>query len=348
MKKADTIRVTGYCFFPRIGLMYRLFTHYHIQNKQAGKPMTQQIYADLHNHTTASDGDLTPEEMVRQAHLKGIKAIGITDHDTLTGLSEALAAGEKYQVTVIPGVEVSVRFKRPYFTGTLHLLCYFDKQLLSSETFKNDFNDILKLGRGEQLVRARIKEINRFFGPGTDQPLLHRPMQYEDIANLSSNATRRHFAIALETIFNLPDRETINSVIGNSSIAYLPSGIDLSSITAVIQQYDIVAALAHPAAGSFPGEGHYKEVLPAFEVVEKIFPEFMDAGIKGLEIYYPGHTDHYINLLKDMALKYHLVVTGGSDCHDAVDRPFGVTGISEPDFRTFSQAVSYSDVSGQL
>lgn len=305
--------------------------------------MTQQIYADLHNHTTASDGDLAPDEMVKQARIHDIKAIGITDHDTLNGLAKALEAGKKYQVTVIPGVEVSVRFKRSYFTGTLHLLCYFDQRLLSSDTFKKEFNDILKLGRGEQLVRARIREINRFFGPDTDEPLLHRSMRYEDIANLSGNATRRHFAIALETIFNLPDRETINSVIGNKSKAYLPSGIELSSITAFIQQYGILAVLAHPAAGSFPGEGHYNEVLPTFEVVEKIFPEFMEAGVRGLEVYYPGHTDHYIKILKNMAGQHGLSITGGSDCHDASDRPFGVTGIGASDFRLFEKALLSPD-----
>ena len=101
--------------------------------------MVQKIFADLHNHTTASDGDYTQNQIVKQAKTLGIKAIGITDHDTLGGLKNAVAAGEKYGIEVICGVEVSIRFKRSYFTGTLHLLCYFSSDRLSDDQFVKEF-----------------------------------------------------------------------------------------------------------------------------------------------------------------------------------------------------------------
>ncbi len=293
------------------------------------------IFADLHNHTTASDGDFTPEEMILQAREKGIKAIGITDHDTLSGLLPAVAAGKNNGVEVVCGVEVSVRFKRPYFTGTLHLLCYFSNTRLNDPDFTSGLNSILADGRGEQLVKDRIREINTQFGPGGTLARLNRNMTYEDISSLSDNATRRHFALALEKRFGICDKDAITAIIGNDSPAYLPSGVDLSSLTGFIQAHPMVVSLAHPAAGSFPGGGHYKEVLPRVEVVEKILPEFLEAGMNAIEVYYPGHSSEHTALMKAWAEKHDLIMTGGSDCHDAVQRPFGVRGLSRPEFDLF-------------
>ncbi|MCP4672798.1 MAG: PHP domain-containing protein [Desulfobacula sp.] len=308
--------------------------------------MKNKIFADLHNHTTASDGDFTPAKMVEQAKIKGIKAIGITDHDTLHGLIEAIKAGRKYNITIIPGVEVSIRFKRSYFTGTLHLLCYFTKNMLLDNKFVTEFKNILAKGRGEKLVIARVNEINKFFGPqsfkaGPKKPLLKNNLEFKDIAALSDNATRRHFALALKEVFNITNPDTINTIIGNNSEAYLPSGIQLKKITGFIRKNKILAVLAHPAAGSFPGQGHYKEVLPPFEIVEKIFPEFLEAGIQGLEVYYPGHTNEDQNKLKSLALKHKLIITGGSDCHDSKERPFGVQGVSQSEFKLFKESLPW-------
>ena len=302
--------------------------------------MDQKIFADLHNHTTASDGDFIPAQMVKQAKTLGIKAIGVTDHDTLNGLENAVAAGEKLDIEVIPGVEVSIRFKRSYFTGTLHLLCYFKTSRLLDHQFVRGFQNILARGRGEKLVRARVGEINKNFGPGSKTGLLNRDLKFEDIAALSNNATRRHFALALKEGFGIIDADTINEIIGNDSPAYLPSGIKLEEVIGFIRENKILAVLAHPAAGSFPGKGHYKEVLPPLEIVERILPEFIEAGIQGLEVYYPGHTKEHQDLMKYWAEKYHLLITGGSDCHDGIDRPTGVRGISESQFKIFKESLT--------
>jgi len=302
--------------------------------------MNQRIFADLHNHTTASDGDFTPCQLVEKAKSIGLKAIGITDHDTLGGLKEAVAAGEKYGIAVIPGVEVSVRFKRAYFTGTLHLLSYFSIETLFDDQFNVAFKKVLSQGRGENLVRARIFEINKIFGPNGETPLLGRDLLLDDIASLSKNATRRHFALALKKDFNISDDNILNSIIGNDSRAYLPSGVQLEKVVDFISEHRIFLSLAHPAAGSFPGKGHYKEVLPPLEIVERILPEFIQAGIQGLEVYYPGHTKEHQSLMSAWAQKHQLLKTGGSDCHDGVERPCGVSGISKSEYRLFQTALT--------
>lgn len=302
--------------------------------------MKVKIFADLHNHTTASDGDFPPEKLVKRAKELGIKALGISDHDTLDGLPEAIAAADNNNIQVIPGVEVSIRFKRPYFTGTLHLLCYFSRERLADETFVREFESVLTRGRGENLVRDRVKQINLHFGPEGESPLLKRDLVFQDIADYSTHATRRHFALALAEKLGIKDPEVINGIIGNKSPAYLPSGIGLDQVATLIQELKLTAVLAHPAAGSFPGKGHYKEVLPPIDVVEKILPEFLDAGIEGIEVYYPGHTEEHRQVLLSWAEIHGLFVTGGSDCHDAIERPPGVSGISESEFTIFKEAIS--------
>ncbi len=301
--------------------------------------MRSQIFADLHNHTTASDGDFVPEELVKMAKGLGLRALGVTDHDTINGVKTAVDAGKKYDIDVIPGVEVSVRFKEPDFIGTLHLLCYFSPDRLADDRFKEKMHTVLSRGRGEGLVRARVKEINLFFGPDGKTPRLKRLLRYEDISALSDNASRRHFALALNRTFGIEDPDAVTQIIGNDSPAYLPSGIDFDDAVNLVAEHDLVSVLAHPAAGSFPGRGHYKEVLPKVKVVENLLPRFLKGGIKGIEVYYPGHTREHQTLIKGWAQEHGLLVTGGSDCHDAKDRPLGVAGIDQTQFEIFKKAL---------
>jgi 3',5'-nucleoside bisphosphate phosphatase len=302
--------------------------------------MTLPVFADLHNHTLASDGDFSPRQLVQKAKDNKVNAIAITDHDTLKGLAQGLAAGKEQGVRVIPGVEVSVRFNRSLFTGTLHLLCYFLPDRLSDQVFVDAFEALLSNGRGETLVKARIALINKVFGPDGTTPLLKRPLAFADIAAYSTNASRRHFALALSQRLGIEDKKTVNQIIGNASPAYLPSGIALDAVADFIKKQHLLAVLAHPAAGSFPGKGHYKEVLPPLDTVEKMLPEFLAAGIQGIEVFYPGHTKEHRAVLLSWAKTCKLLVTGGSDCHDDTERPPAVAGISQADFKRFYAALS--------
>lgn len=297
------------------------------------------IFADLHNHTTASDGDFSPGDLVARAAGLGIKVLGVTDHDTLDGLAPALDAGHTQGIEVFPGVEISVRFKREFFTGTLHVLTYFSAALLTDSGFVSRFQALLAQGRGEALVRARIDKINDVFGPSGKSALLSRDLTFGDISAYSDNASRRHFAMALDEKLGISDKDTITRIIGNDSPAYLPSGVDLAQVKGFLKTEPVVGVLAHPAAGSFPGEGHYKEVLPPLETVSRLLPEMLDAGVKGLEVHYPGHAAEHRTLLLEWAQKYDLLVTGGSDCHDDANRPLGAAGAGEQEFDRLKQEV---------
>lgn len=294
--------------------------------------MNESFVADLHNHTIASDGEYTPYELVSKAKELGLTAIGVTDHDTLKGLDEALAAGAELGILVVPGVEVSLRFRRADFVGTLHYLLYIPRELLADEAFKQMAMEIFAQGRGAGLVRARVAAINSEFGPSGRQSLLTRDLTAEEIEALAPNVTRRHFALALQKNHGL-DKARINLLIGNDSVSYVPSGIEPPQLTPLLKKYpQLVRVLAHPAAGSYPGESLYREVLPPVEVVDKLMPEFLDdaiLGLDGLEVFYPGHVAEHRELIATWADRYGLIQTGGSDCHDRVDRPLGVAGVSQ-------------------
>jgi 3',5'-nucleoside bisphosphate phosphatase len=293
--------------------------------------MMRDFVADLHNHTTASDGEYTPAELVQAASALGLQAVGVTDHDTLMGLDEALAAGAALGIQVVAGVEVSLRFRRPYFVGTLHYLLYIPYALLPNRAFRNQASAIFAEGRGAGLVRARVAAINEEFGPHGRSPLLRQALTAEEIEALAPNVTRRHFALALKENHGL-EREQVNQLIGNDSPAYVPSGIDPAQLTPLLHAYpQLVRVFAHPAAGSFPGESLYNEVLPPIEVVEMLLPEFLDdtlLGLDGLEVHYPGHAPEHRVLMAAWAQRYGLLAMGGSDCHDRVERPLGVAGVS--------------------
>ncbi len=288
--------------------------------------------ADLHNHTNASDGEYTPTELVQAGCDLGLQAIGVTDHDTLNGLDEALEAGTRLGIRVIPGVEVSLRFRRPYFVGTLHYLLYIPYALLQDGAFREMATAVFSQGRGGGLVRARVTAINEEFGPQGNTPLLKEALTAAEIEALAPNVTRRHFALALSQNHGL-NREQVNQLIGNDSRSYVPSGIDAAQLTPLLHKYpQLVRVFAHPAAGSFPGESLYNEVLPPVETVETLMPEFLDdnlLGLDGLEVHYPGHAPQHEQLMAEWANQYGLMMTGGSDCHDRVNRPLGVAGVDQ-------------------
>ncbi len=298
----------------------------------------RNIAADLHNHSTASDGEYSPSELVIKGRAAGLEAIALTDHDTISGLDEFVEAGKRAGIDTVPGVEVTLRFKRPLFVGSLHLLIYFSENLLADPGFRQALTAVVSQGRGAALVRDRIDAINREFGLEGREPLLDRPLLMEEVMSHGENITRRHFFMALSENHNINDRGLTDRIIGNSSPAYIPSGIEMGMLRPFLDRYQVIKVLAHPAAGSFPGESHYKEVLPAVDVVEQFLPEFLDpavVGIDGLEVYYPGHTKDLESVLLEWAGRYGLLITGGSDCHDSKVRPLGVTGMTRHELDMF-------------
>jgi len=283
--------------------------------------------ADLHNHTTASDGDFSPTELIQRYAALGVNAVAVTDHDTVAGLREALDAGMTTGVDVLPGVEVTLRFSEDLFRGSLHLLLYFDAALLDDPAFLELAVATFAKGRGDSLVQARLVEINRYFGPAGVEPMLPRELTADDLYSQTDQVSRRHFAVALKGL-GITERDTISHIIGNDSPAYIPSGMTFEDLAPLLDAYPFVRVFAHPAAGSFPGDSHYKEVLPPLETVVELLPRFLAMGLDGLEVAYPGHNAELEARVEALRVQHGLpIATGGSDCHDEDARPPGTAGV---------------------
>lgn len=243
--------------------------------------------ADLHVHTTASDGKLTPREIVELAVRKNIDVISITDHDTVEGLGEALAAAVVYpSLSVIPGIEISTDVP----SGEVHMLGYFID--FTDKDFLKKLN-VMRSSR-EQRARAMVKKLAD----------LGMPVKWTRVCELAGEGTvgRPHIAEALlEAGYITSFKEAFNKYIGKNGPAYA----DRFKIFPVDAVQMILAAkgipvLAHPTFVS-----DLKALLPTLK----------KAGLVGMEVYYNNYTDDVIRDLAGLAGKNNLIMTGGTDYH---------------------------------
>jgi predicted metal-dependent phosphoesterase TrpH len=244
---------------------------------------------DLHVHTTFSDGDMTPEEMVEEANKLGLAGIGIADHDEIDGAAVALEAAGSSGLEVIPAVELSTSDGKT----DVHVLGYLiDLEDENLRSYLKVFREA-RLKRGLQMV-----ERLRGMGIGVD------PDQVLDIAN-GGSVGRPHVAEALlRGGFVETYEEAFRKYIGFDSPAYVPKyQLRPNLAFDLISRAGGVGVIAHP--------GTLRR--------DDLITDFVAWGMMGIEVYHPKHhaalTEHY----KRLAEKMGLVVTGGSDSHGRRD-----------------------------
>lgn len=289
--------------------------------------------ADLHNHTRYSDGELSPTELWNTYRQAGYVAMAITDHDTLEGLQGLLADRDHQPAPpeIVPGVELTLGIRTDEFCGSLHLLLYFPESLLQCPGFLPEMRRLFDMGRGPQLLERRLEALNRHLAGKGRRTRVRRT----DFNRFAGRITRRNiFQVLLH--HGLNDQEA-RHLLANDSPVYIPSGVDPAEARPILQQYPLVKILAHPAAGSFPGPSHYKEVYPPFETVRRLGRTFHQMfGLDGLEVYYPAHTPAYQQAIRDFGHELGVDLwTGGSDCHDLDGRPPHATGMPAADWEKF-------------
>lgn len=264
----------------------------------------EQGYIDLHTHTTASDGTLTPAALVGRARERGLRAVAITDHDTVEGLPEALAEGEKTGFEVVPGVEISV----DYNNGEMHILGYYinhtSEPLLASlaqlQEYRRERNPRMILKLREQGMDISIEEVEQAAG--------------------GSVVGRPHFAAVMVKKGYVADtREAFDKYLGAGQAAYVKKEkLTPEEGIRLIQAAGGVPVLAHPKYL----KDHNADRLSA--LLEKL----KSVGLKGIEAYYTTHTSAETDLYLELARRHELLVTGGSDFHGA-NKPEIELGIGE-------------------
>lgn len=241
---------------------------------------------DLHLHSTASDGTYPPAEVVERARRHGLTTIALTDHDTIAGVAEAMAAGEALGVHVVPGVELNT----DHGPFEVHVLGYFidmDDEVLQA------YLDEVKLARVER-ARRIVDNIRRLHGFA---------LRFEDVAALAGDAsiTRAHISRALfQGGFVASLEEARRSYTGSDCATYVRrTTASPDEAVEIIRRAGGVPVLAHPGR------------IGSEEAIEHM----LRTPIEGIEATYPTHDAATRERFAALATARGLIATGGSDCH---------------------------------
>lgn len=249
------------------------------------------IDADLHCHTTASDGTLSPTELVRLAKEIGLKAIGITDHDTIQGWNEAEEAGNRYGLEILKGIELNTDWQGV----EVHILGYEIRS--DNSSLRKQLSQLRQARRNRMLqILQQLEKIGIRIFP-------------EDVEKFAQGESigRPHIAQTLvEKGYVSSIKEAFDRYIGYGAPAYVPrfkltpeEGIHM------IREAEGVAVLAHPGV----------------HCLETSIPIFVKQGLQGVEVSHSEHTLEDEIRYRKVALHYDLIMTGGSDFHGEARKP---------------------------
>lgn len=252
---------------------------------------------DLHSHTTASDGRLTPEALVQAAAGAGITVLAVTDHDTVAGLAAATAAATQHGLRLVPGIEITTL----HHGREIHVLGHF---VDPAEPALLRFDEALRIERAERMDRMVAKL--RSFG---------FPVSIEHVRRVAGDAHlgRPHLARVLVDLGYVADvRDAFDRYLGDGKAAAVPRfEVSVAEAIGLIHGAGGTATVAHPGVS---------------RVNRLELAEFRALGLDGLEVAHSDHPPSQREKLLELALGFDLVPTAGSDFHGldiAKDRRLG-------------------------
>ena len=248
-------------------------------------PAAPAVSVDLHSHTTASDGTLSPRDLVRLAARQGVRVLAITDHDSTAGLPEAIDEAARHGVEIVPGLEINCDVPG----AELHVLGYcVDWQADWFEAFL-----------GEQRAE-RAARVHRIVDRLTE---LGMPLTADEVFAICKEGSpgRPHVAQAMVNRGYVKSvREAFERFLHAGGPANVPRR-RLTPVEAVrvIRRARGAPVLAHPGLADR----------------DAMIPELIDAGLAGIETYYPEHSAAQVEAYRALCRRHDLIATGGSDYH---------------------------------
>lgn len=241
--------------------------------------------ADLHLHSKASDGTDTPQEVVRRASEQGLQVIALTDHDTVAGVEEAQAAGERLGVTVIAGVE---------------LTCYAGKREVHVLGYGLDIESPALQEHCQRFQAARVGRAKQI---GERLAAAGAPVNMDAVMEKADGGVvgRPHIAQALLDAGHVETwQEAFDRFLAEGAPANVPKLlVTPRQCIDVIREAGGIAVMAHP------GLGKQADLVPVLR----------EAGCSGVEVWHSSHDEETTYRMQAIALNLGLVATGGSDCH---------------------------------
>ena len=269
------------------------------------------MVADLHCHSKISDGSLSIRELAAAAKRLGIQALAIADHDTVDGIEEALKECVKQGIKSISAIEISgYDYKR---NRKAHILGYLmDEPERIGDACK------FMLEQRQQASRWAVEQIIQE----------GYPISWELVEGLSKGSTNVYKQHIMHGLMTLGYAVSIQDDLYKKLFAKPGDGmyggiayreieyIDAAAAVKTIKEAGGIAVLAHPAG--------YKNL--------ELIPELVEAGLDGLEAWHPSHDEIEVKKIMDLAEKYDLILTGGSDFHGMYEdkaNPLGSRCINE-------------------
>jgi predicted metal-dependent phosphoesterase TrpH len=255
---------------------------------------------DLHIHTTASDGTLTPSEVISQALKLKLKAIAITDHDTLAGSKEALQAGIPSPLKFLTGVEISAA-PPPFYagSGSFHLLGYtirlddpaLNHALEKLQQARKNRNPAIISRLNDLGITITLDEVRQEAGEGQlGRPHIAKALIKKGLVGSMNQAFDRY--------------------LGADGPAYVDKfRIECRKAIALIQDAGGIPVLAHPGLLQCKTSDQFDELIAGLKKM----------GILGVEVFYPEHTPGQTHLFAELAQRHNLMLTGGTDFHGAIN-----------------------------
>ncbi len=246
---------------------------------------------DLHAHTTCSDGSLSPTDLIKRAKSIGLKAIAITDHDTLDGLKEGMKAAQEESIIFVPGVEIEIDY--PY-KGEFHLLGLGLKDLHGK--LYGALNKVQKFREERNLEIIRLMQKDNL------------EITYEDVQNLAGGKiiARPHFSkVLVMKGYAKNQNDAFKNYLNPGSPYYVPKdSLTLKNAIDLIHDAKGKAIIAHP-----------QSLFISWGKTSTIFKEYKDIGLDGIEAWHGGNKKKVCDKFEKIASDLRLIVSGGSDYH---------------------------------
>lgn len=257
---------------------------------------------DLHSHSTSSDGQDSPAELIDKAHKAGLRYLALTDHDTLAGLQEAEEAAQKTELTFIRGVELEIQWPH---VGEFHLLG------LNLGTNTDELEAQL------QILRANRRQRNEDILSLMRKQGIHITYEELEAKNPKAVIGRPHMAKFLVEIGKVKHyQQAFDLYLAYGRPFYLPKkALSLESAIAAIHACGGKAVIAHPMS-----------LCLSWRNFDARLPSFKEMGLDGLEAYHSTCSPTHCQRIKELAQKHSLLISGGSDYHGQHTKKLGRLG----------------------
>ncbi|CAN8270760.1 unnamed protein product [Cochlearia groenlandica] len=287
-EQADAFKsVTDWLFAGSSSSSSSSFDGFAVKIERDSLRLGEKLSFELHSHSNRSDGFLSPSKLVERAHHYGVKVLSLTDHDTMSGIPEAVEAGHRFGIKIIPGVEISTMFN----SESVHILAYYGA---SGPSCYDDLEDLLFKIREGRFVRGRemVLKLN----------VLKIPLKWEHVTRIAGRDVapgRMHVARALLEggyVENL--KQAFAKYLHDDGPAYCTGSEPMAEeAVKLVCRTGGVAVLAHP----WSLKNH-----------ESVIRRLKDAGLHGVEVY---RSDGKLEVFSVLADTYNLLKLGGSDYH---------------------------------